>query len=152
MYSVADTLLRWDEISLQRDLFKKATYTAFTLYTLCTEITGTWGPQFQGMYSVNSMSDVQIREPQPTTREMWTSKVENSDLTLGSADHSRLPLLPVPGFQASRRKIQHCSGAAHSLGNVKNWRLRSSTAVFWIHSWSQQFQSCSQWHWTQSSG
>lgn len=52
MYSVADTLLRWDEISLQRDLFKKATYTAFTLYTLCTErLTGTWGPQFQGMYS-----------------------------------------------------------------------------------------------------
>lgn len=42
MYSVADTLLRWDEISLQRDLFKKATYTAFTLYTLCTErLTGT---------------------------------------------------------------------------------------------------------------
>lgn len=38
MYSVADTLLRWDEISLQRDLFKKATYTAFALYTLCTEI------------------------------------------------------------------------------------------------------------------
>lgn len=37
MYSVADTLLRWDEISLQRDLFKKATYTAYTLYTLCTE-------------------------------------------------------------------------------------------------------------------
>jgi len=37
MYSVADTLLRWDETSLQRDLFKKATYTAYTLYTLCTE-------------------------------------------------------------------------------------------------------------------
>lgn len=52
MYSVADTLLRWDEISLQKDLFKKATYTAFTLYTLCTErLTGTWGPQFQRMYS-----------------------------------------------------------------------------------------------------
>lgn len=51
MYSVADTLLRWDEISLQRDLFKKATYTAYTLYTLCTErLTGTWGPQLQGMY------------------------------------------------------------------------------------------------------
>lgn len=37
MYSVADTLLRWDEISLQRALFKKATYTAYPLYTLCTE-------------------------------------------------------------------------------------------------------------------
>lgn len=37
MYSVADALLRWDEISLQRDLFEKATYTAYTLYTLCTE-------------------------------------------------------------------------------------------------------------------
>lgn len=37
MYSVADALLRWDEISLQRHLFKKATYTVYTLYTLCTE-------------------------------------------------------------------------------------------------------------------
>lgn len=33
MYSVADALLCWDEISLQRDLFKKATYAIVS--TMC---------------------------------------------------------------------------------------------------------------------
>lgn len=45
MYSVADTLLRWDEISLQRDLFEKATYTACTLCTEATRATGTAIPR-----------------------------------------------------------------------------------------------------------
>lgn len=66
MYSVADTLLRWDEISLQRDLFKKATYTAYTLYTLCTErLNREIGTAIKKKYvfQCNSMSNVQIQEP-----------------------------------------------------------------------------------------
>lgn len=68
MYSVADTLLRWDEISLQRDLFKKATYTAYTLYTLCTErLNREMGTAIKKkkkyVFQCNSMSNVQIQEP-----------------------------------------------------------------------------------------
>lgn len=66
MYSVADTLLRWDEISLQRDLFKKATYTAYTLYTLCTERlnreTGTTIKKKKYVFQCNSMANVQLQE------------------------------------------------------------------------------------------
>lgn len=45
--------------------------------------------------------------------------MENSDLILGSADHSRLPLLPVPGFQASRGKFSTAQGQPIHLATLK---------------------------------
>lgn len=118
----------------------------YSIYLVYRDSTGKWGPKWEPKVCVSVQQ--QVCRPHQRAFVNCTQRMNKQSGKLwpdpGKCWSFKSPSASSPQVQGKQGVVEYCSGSGQQLSNTKNWRLRTSIpSVFWKHSWSCGFKTCS---------